>query len=86
MVNPDGPAGSPTPSLGRAEPATAYPDPVNWTIDAPVDVLPELPPLPAELRARLDDALARPAAQQPDWPDAEQRRGTCAPCWRAFPR
>jgi len=45
---------------------------VNWTIDAPVDVLPELPPLPAELRARLDDALARPAAQQPDWPDGRQ--------------
>jgi 3-deoxy-7-phosphoheptulonate synthase len=43
---------------------------VNWTVDAPVDVLPELPPLPAELRGRLDDALARPAAQQPDWPDA----------------
>jgi 3-deoxy-7-phosphoheptulonate synthase len=43
---------------------------VNWTVDAPVEVLPELPPLPPELRARLDDALARPAAQQPDWPDA----------------
>ena len=42
---------------------------VNWTIDAPVAVLPELPPLPPDLRARLDDALARPAAQQPDWPD-----------------
>ena len=44
---------------------------VNWTVDAPVEVLPELPPLPADLRARLDDALGRPAAQQPDWPDAE---------------
>ena len=44
---------------------------MNWTVDAPVEVLPELPPLPAELRARLDDALARPAAQQPEWPDAE---------------
>jgi 3-deoxy-7-phosphoheptulonate synthase len=42
---------------------------VNWTLDAPVDVLPELPPLPADLRGRLDEALARPAAQQPDWPD-----------------
>jgi 3-deoxy-7-phosphoheptulonate synthase len=47
---------------------------VNWSIDAPVDVLPELPPLPPDLRTRLDDALARPAAQQPDWPDAEQVR------------
>jgi 3-deoxy-7-phosphoheptulonate synthase len=45
---------------------------VNWTVDAPVDVLPELPPLPADLRTRLDDALARPAAQQPDWPDPVQ--------------
>ncbi|MGD9528774.1 class II 3-deoxy-7-phosphoheptulonate synthase [Pseudonocardia sp.] len=45
---------------------------MNWSIDAPVDVLPELPPLPGDLRARLDDALARPAAQQPDWPDTEQ--------------
>ncbi|WP_156758308.1 class II 3-deoxy-7-phosphoheptulonate synthase [Actinokineospora pegani] len=45
---------------------------MNWNVDVPVDVLPELPPLPPELRARLDDALARPAAQQPDWPDAEQ--------------
>jgi 3-deoxy-7-phosphoheptulonate synthase len=44
-------------------------DTVNWTIDAPVDVLPELPPLPVELRAKLDEALARPAAQQPEWPD-----------------
>lgn len=42
---------------------------MNWTVDAPVDVLPELPPLPADLRTRLDDALARPAAQQPEWPD-----------------
>jgi len=42
---------------------------VNWTVDVPVETLPELPPLPAELRARLDDALARPAAQQPEWPD-----------------
>jgi 3-deoxy-7-phosphoheptulonate synthase len=43
---------------------------VNWSVDAPVDVLPELPPLPGELRTRLDDALARPAAQQPEWPDS----------------
>ncbi|GAA3529371.1 3-deoxy-7-phosphoheptulonate synthase class II [Amycolatopsis ultiminotia] len=40
-------------------------------MDVPVDTLPELPPLPPELRARLDAALALPAAQQPDWPDAE---------------
>jgi len=47
---------------------------VNWTVDVPIDTLPELPPLPPEMRKRLDDALSRPAAQQPDWPDAEQVR------------
>ena len=45
---------------------------MNWTIDIPADILPSLPPLPPELRSRLDDALARPAAQQPEWPDPEQ--------------
>ncbi|SDZ09457.1 3-deoxy-D-arabinoheptulosonate-7-phosphate synthase [Amycolatopsis xylanica] len=40
-------------------------------MDVPVDTLPELPPLPPELRARLDAALALPAAQQPEWPDPE---------------
>jgi 3-deoxy-7-phosphoheptulonate synthase len=43
-------------------------------VDVPVDTLPELPPLPPEMRTRLDDALARPAAQQPEWPDADQVR------------
>ncbi|SDN60502.1 class II 3-deoxy-7-phosphoheptulonate synthase [Allokutzneria albata] len=47
---------------------------MNWTVDVPVDTLPELPPLPPELRARLDDALSRPAAQQPEWPNPEQAR------------
>ncbi|MGH3981080.1 MAG: class II 3-deoxy-7-phosphoheptulonate synthase [Pseudonocardiaceae bacterium] len=47
---------------------------MNWTVDVPVDALPELPPLPAELRSRLDDALGRPAAQQPDWPDPDAVR------------
>jgi 3-deoxy-7-phosphoheptulonate synthase len=40
---------------------------VNWTVDVPIDQLPALPPLPTELRERLDAALARPAAQQPSW-------------------
>ncbi|MGH3785854.1 MAG: class II 3-deoxy-7-phosphoheptulonate synthase, partial [Pseudonocardiaceae bacterium] len=47
---------------------------MNWTVDVPVDALPELPPLPADLRDRLDAALARPAGQQPNWPDAEAVR------------
>ncbi|GAB3464036.1 3-deoxy-7-phosphoheptulonate synthase class II [Actinophytocola sediminis] len=37
-----------------------------------MDTLPELPPLPQEMRARLDEALTRRAAQQPEWPDREQ--------------
>src|SRR5262249_20447513 len=48
-----------------------YDGPVNWTGDIPIDQLPPLPPLSADLRARLDAALAKPAAQQPSW-DAEQ--------------
>ena len=40
---------------------------VNWTVDVPIEQLPSLPPLPADLRARLDAALAKPAAQQPSW-------------------
>jgi 3-deoxy-7-phosphoheptulonate synthase len=40
-----------------------------WSVDLPVEALPGLPPLPAELRERLDAALSRPAAQQPDWPE-----------------
>lgn len=42
---------------------------MNWTVDIPIDQLPALPPLPADLRTRLDAALAKPAAQQPAWPD-----------------
>nr|WP_206030463.1 3-deoxy-7-phosphoheptulonate synthase class II [Rhodococcus sp. B10] len=44
---------------------------VNWTVDVPIDRLPELPPLSPTLRSQLDDALAKPAAQQPNW-DASQ--------------
>ncbi|BBX69660.1 class II 3-deoxy-7-phosphoheptulonate synthase [Mycolicibacterium psychrotolerans] len=44
---------------------------MNWTVDVPIDQLPALPPLPEDLRARLDAALAKPALQQPSW-DAGQ--------------
>jgi 3-deoxy-7-phosphoheptulonate synthase len=44
---------------------------MTWTVDVPVAALPELPPLPGPLAAALSDALARPAAQQPEWPDPE---------------
>jgi len=40
----------------------------------PIDTLPELPPLPADLRAKLDAALSLPAAQQPNWPDPDAVR------------
>ena len=44
---------------------------MNWTVDVPIEQLPSLPPLPEDLRLRLDAALSKPAAQQPSWP-AEQ--------------
>ncbi|WP_443209704.1 3-deoxy-7-phosphoheptulonate synthase, partial [Rhodococcus rhodochrous] len=44
---------------------------MNWTVDVPIDRLPELPPLPEELRANLDAALAKPALQQPSWPEEQ---------------
>ncbi len=47
---------------------------MNWTVDVPIDTLPELPPLPPDMRKALDEALARPAAQQPEWPDPEAVR------------
>ena len=39
---------------------------------SPRTTLPELPPLPEPLAAALAEALARPAAQQPSWPDTDQ--------------
>ncbi|GAC78650.1 MULTISPECIES: class II 3-deoxy-7-phosphoheptulonate synthase [Gordonia] len=47
---------------------------VNWTVDVPLDELPELPPLPGSLAAKLEDVLARPALQQPSWPADEARK------------
>ncbi|MFT4126675.1 MAG: 3-deoxy-7-phosphoheptulonate synthase class II [Gordonia sp. (in: high G+C Gram-positive bacteria)] len=46
---------------------------VNWTVDVPIDELPELPPLPGDLQSRFADAISRPARQQPSW-DAEEAR------------
>lgn len=46
---------------------------MNWTVDVPIDQLPSLPPLPDDLRKRLDAALAKPAAQQPSW-DVDQAK------------
>ncbi|WP_035008973.1 class II 3-deoxy-7-phosphoheptulonate synthase [Corynebacterium jeikeium] len=45
-----------------------------WTIDAPLDELPDLPPLPADMAEKLEDALSRDAKQQPSWdPDHASR-------------
>ena len=46
---------------------------VNWTVDVPIDELPELPPLPGALVARFRDAMSRPALQQPSWPEDKAR-------------
>ena len=53
-------------------------------MDVPIDQLPALPPLPDDLRHRLDAALAKPAAQQPSW-DAESAK-VMRTVWRACPR
>ncbi|GAA1892810.1 3-deoxy-D-arabinoheptulosonate-7-phosphate synthase [Williamsia serinedens] len=46
---------------------------VNWTVDVPIDELPELPPLPGDLAGRFADALSKPALQQPTWPEDKAR-------------
>ncbi|MBV7296242.1 3-deoxy-7-phosphoheptulonate synthase class II [Corynebacterium sp. TAE3-ERU12] len=40
---------------------------MSWSIDVPVSELPDLPPLPQDIRESLDDALSRQALQQPSW-------------------
>ena len=40
----------------------------RYRVDVPIERLPAPPPLPADLQALLDAALAKPAAQQPTWP------------------
>ncbi|MGC4934949.1 class II 3-deoxy-7-phosphoheptulonate synthase [Gordonia sp. DT30] len=47
---------------------------VNWTVDVPIDELPELPALPGDLQSRFADAMNRPALQQPSWPADDARR------------
>jgi len=58
-------------TAGPPEASAPYALPVNWIVDIPVETLPEIPPLPPALRTALDDALARPALQQPQWPDPD---------------
>ena len=77
-VEPNGPTGEPRSGL--------YPGIVNWTVDAPVEVLPELPPLPADLRARLDEALVPPRRAAARLARRRSTSRTSAPCWRASRR
>jgi 3-deoxy-7-phosphoheptulonate synthase len=44
---------------------------MTWTIDVPEATRPVARDLPVALAAALADALARPAAQQPKWPDPD---------------
>ena len=40
---------------------------MGWTIDAPLEELPDLPPLPGDLERVFQDTIARDAKQQPSW-------------------
>jgi len=44
---------------------------VSWTVDVAVSP-PPMPPLPGVLAAAVSEAVARPAAQQPAWPDLDE--------------
>lgn len=40
---------------------------MSWTVDIPVDDLPDLPPLPGGIQERFEDVISRDAKQQPSW-------------------
>ncbi|HJD90934.1 MAG TPA: 3-deoxy-7-phosphoheptulonate synthase class II [Corynebacterium urealyticum] len=40
---------------------------MSWTIDLPIDEMPDLPPLPNDIAAEFDQVFARDAKQQPSW-------------------
>ncbi|HWT22830.1 MAG TPA: 3-deoxy-7-phosphoheptulonate synthase class II [Solirubrobacteraceae bacterium] len=44
---------------------------MTWTVDVPETGRPAPPPLPHPLSAAVAEALARPAVQQPSWPDRD---------------
>lgn len=46
---------------------------MSWSVDISESDLPDLPPLPAGIRERFDDVIARPAKQQPSW-DANEAK------------
>ena len=45
---------------------------MTWTVDIPSTPHADAPPLPSPFQAAVDEALTRPALQQPPWPDPEQ--------------
>ncbi|HLI60739.1 MAG TPA: 3-deoxy-7-phosphoheptulonate synthase class II [Solirubrobacteraceae bacterium] len=45
---------------------------MSWTVELAPVLEPEHAPLPPAFAGAVADALSRPAAQQPTWPDAEQ--------------
>ncbi|MDO4911096.1 MAG: 3-deoxy-7-phosphoheptulonate synthase class II [Corynebacterium sp.] len=40
---------------------------MSWTVDIPVEELPDLPPLPGGIQERFEDVISRDAKQQPSW-------------------
>ncbi|PRQ11138.1 3-deoxy-7-phosphoheptulonate synthase class II [Corynebacterium sp. 13CS0277] len=40
---------------------------MSWTVDLPVEELPDLPPLPGAIQERFNDVVGRDAKQQPTW-------------------
>ena len=46
---------------------------MNWTVDIPLEELPDLPPLPGNLNEDFYAALDKPAAQQPSWDPAQAK-------------
>src|ERR1700684_1072769 len=45
---------------------------MSWTVDVEATSEPRTAQLPVSFAAAVEDALSRPAVQQPSWPDAEQ--------------
>src|SRR5690606_16085430 len=59
---------------GGPVPTARYDGPVNWTVAVRMRPLRSLPPLPAGLGGKMVEALAKAAAQQPEWPGPEAVR------------
>jgi 3-deoxy-7-phosphoheptulonate synthase len=58
--------------LSVAALANFYSAVMSWTVDVEATTEPQTAQLPGSFAAHVEDALSRPAVQQPSWPDAEQ--------------